>query len=162
MNRVYLLTGGNLGDRLMHVTRAKEAIVAKTGTLLKASSIYETAPWGIFEQPAFFNQVLLLETSMCANELLKQILLIEEEMGRVRNVKFGPRFIDIDILFFNEDIINNEHLTVPHAEIQNRRFVLAPMNELAPDYNHPILKKTISTLLEDCKDKLEVKVWTDV
>jgi 2-amino-4-hydroxy-6-hydroxymethyldihydropteridine diphosphokinase len=156
-NKAYLLTGGNMGNRAGYLHDASENISNSCGKICKESSLYETAAWGKTNQPNFFNQVLFIETALRADELMKEILLIEEKMGRIRNEKYGARIIDIDILFFNDEIINKPQLVIPHPEIQNRRFALAPMNEIAPGFIHPVLLKDISTLLKECGDKLDVK-----
>jgi 2-amino-4-hydroxy-6-hydroxymethyldihydropteridine diphosphokinase len=156
MNRAYLLTGGNLGDRMQYLTRAAAAIQENCGAIVRQSAIYETQAWGIKEQAAFLNQVIEIKTEMAANELLNNVLKIEESLGRVRTRKYGPRLIDIDILFFNEEVINTPMLTVPHPQLQNRRFVLEPLNEIAPDFMHPVLLKTIRQLLAGCTDPLTV------
>ena len=156
MNEVYLLTGGNIGNRLEYLSKAKEQIEKRCGSILKESSVYETAAWGKEDQGAFLNQVLKIETTLQPGELLKTILEIEEYLGRKRELKYGPRTIDIDILFFSNDIISQHSLKVPHPQMQNRRFVLAPLNEIAPDKIHPSLYKTISQLLAECPDPLAV------
>ena len=156
MNRAYLLTGGNLGDRMQYLARAAAAIQETCGSIVRQSAIYETQAWGIKEQAAFLNQVMEIKTSMTAGELLKIVLKIEESLGRVRTRKYGPRSIDIDILFFNKAVINTPLLTVPHPQLQNRRFVLEPLNEIAPNLMHPVLLKTIHQLLADCTDPLTV------
>jgi len=158
MNRAYLLIGGNMGERISNLDKAKKLIHKNAGGIINSSSIYETEPWGVSEQPAFLNQVLLIKTRFSGNELLQQLLSIEKEIGRIREVKFGPRIIDIDILFFNEDIITTNELVIPHPEIQNRRFALVPMNEIADSFVHPVIGQTIGELLDNCSDKLDVKV----
>ncbi len=158
MNTVYILTGGNLGDRLTNLQEAKLYLANETGNIVKSSSIYETEAWGNNNQPDFYNQVHIISTKLSAEELMEKILKIEEEMGRVRTVKNASRIIDIDILFFNLDIINIKNLVIPHAEISNRRFVLTPLDELSPGFVHPVLNKTIHELLLTCKDTLNVKV----
>jgi 2-amino-4-hydroxy-6-hydroxymethyldihydropteridine diphosphokinase len=157
MNISYLLIGGNEGDRLTNLAAAKKNIASTAGTLLRASSIYETAPWGNPDQPDFLNQALELATALDAPSLMKVILAIEEKMGRQRLEKYGSRIIDIDILFFNDAIIQEPGLIIPHPQIPNRRFVLAPMEEMAPSYRHPVLGQTMTQLLAACKDPLEVK-----
>lgn len=159
MNDAYLLTGGNAGDRLANLQQARDKIQKVAGAVLKESAIYETAAWGLTAQNAFLNQALLVSTSLEAEELLKTLLLTEQELGRKRIEKMGPRTIDIDILFYKNEIISSAALTVPHPEIANRRFVLIPLNEIAPDFVHPVLQKTISQLLKICPDKLEVKKY---
>jgi 2-amino-4-hydroxy-6-hydroxymethyldihydropteridine diphosphokinase len=157
MNISYLLIGGNEGDRAAQLAVARENIALAAGSLLQSSSIYETVPWGKSGQPDFFNQALKLQTPMDALSLMKTLLGIEEKMGRQRLEKYGSRIIDIDILFFNDAIIREPGLTVPHPEIPNRRFVLAPMNEIAPTYRHPVLGRSVQQLLDACADPLNIK-----
>lgn len=156
MNKVYLLTGGNIGDRSEFLSKAKNTIRERCGEILQESSIYETAAWGLENQEPFLNQVLKLQTIMKPEELLQSILQIEEELGRKRQLKYGPRTIDIDILFFNDEVVDEQGLKIPHPQLQNRRFVLVPLNEIAPDKIHPIFQKTVSQLLDECPDLLEV------
>jgi 2-amino-4-hydroxy-6-hydroxymethyldihydropteridine diphosphokinase len=157
MNEAYLLIGGNLGDRVVNLADARVNIESHLGKIIKASSMYETASWGIAGQPDFLNQVLLLETKFSAEEIMNSILSIENKMGRVRTEKNASRIIDIDILFFNDEIINRKDLIIPHPEIQNRKFALIPMNEIAADYLHPVFKQSIKNLLSTSKDQLLVK-----
>lgn len=156
MNEAYLLTGGNIGGRFNYLLKAKEEVEKRCGHILQQSSIYETAAWGKEDQNSFLNQVLKIETSLSAENLLKSILQIEEDLGRKREEKYGPRIIDIDILFFNEDVIDIDGLKIPHPQLQNRKFVLAPLNEIAPQKVHPVFCKTISQLLAECADVLKV------
>ncbi|MEO9004574.1 MAG: 2-amino-4-hydroxy-6-hydroxymethyldihydropteridine diphosphokinase [Ginsengibacter sp.] len=118
--------------------------------------MYETEAWGLTSQPSFYNQVHILKSDLSADKILDTILKIEAKMGRVRTIKNAARIIDIDILFFNDEIINNPNLIVPHPEINNRRFVLMPLKEVAPDMTHPASKKNISELLSICEDTLKV------
>ena len=157
MNTVYILTGGNLGDRLANLQKAKECLGEETGSIVSSSSIYETEAWGNNDQPDFYNQVHIIITKLSAEEMMGKILKIEEEMGRVRTFKNASRTIDIDILFFNDDVINKKDLIIPHPEINNRRFVLIPLDELSPELVHPVSGKTIDDLLSTCKDTLSVK-----
>lgn len=157
MNLAYLLIGGNLGDRIKNLDFAKIWIEKNIGDVINNSSIYETAAWGITEQPDFLNQVLLVETKLSAQEVLHKILSIENKMGRIRTQKNASRIIDIDILFFNDEVIDEPGLTIPHPEIQNRKFALIPMAEIAPDIVHPLLGQSIKNLLSTSKDKLEVR-----
>ncbi|MEI9946012.1 MAG: 2-amino-4-hydroxy-6-hydroxymethyldihydropteridine diphosphokinase [Chitinophagaceae bacterium] len=129
--------------------------------IIKASSLYETAAWGKEDQPSFLNQALEIETALATQQLLKQLLKIEKKIGRVRKEKNGPRVIDIDILLFNNDIINENDLKVPHPELQNRRFALTPLAEIASNIIHPAFKKSILELLKLCPDTLEVKRQKD-
>lgn len=156
MSKAYLLIGGNLGDRKNNLQKAIALINEQCGSITKSSSLYETAAWGLTDQPSFLNQALEISTSLNARQLMRKILNIEKEMGRVRQEKLGPRLIDIDILFFNNEIHNLHFLKIPHPEIQNRRFVLAPLAEIDPQLEHPVLKKTVAQLLEECPDNLEV------
>jgi len=156
MNEVFLLTGGNIGDRLNYLSRAKEEIKKRCGNVLQMSSVYETAAWGNENQDVFLNQVLKIETFHRPEHMLNVILQIEEDLGRKRQIKFGPRTIDIDILFFNDEIITQHRLKIPHPQIQDRRFVLVPLNEIAAEKIHPLFNKTISELLSECTDPLAV------
>jgi 2-amino-4-hydroxy-6-hydroxymethyldihydropteridine diphosphokinase len=157
MNHAYLLTGGNLGNRAESLKNAATIIGRDAGKVLQLSSLYETAAWGTANQPDYLNQAIFLETAQSAIDLLHTLLSIEKQLGRFRQEKYGPRIIDIDILFFNDDVIREPDLTIPHPHIQNRRFVLAPMVEIAADYSHPLLKKTMTQLLAACPDPLNVK-----
>ena len=157
MNKAYLLTGGNLGDRTINLHNAKEFIQQQCGKVTQTSSLYETAAWGNTDQPAFLNQALELETDINAKQLIRRILKIEKLMGRIRKEKNGTRIIDIDILLFNHEIYDYPFLKVPHPELQNRRFALMPLAEIAADYIHPVFKKPISQLLIECKDVLGVE-----
>jgi len=162
MNATYLLIGGNLGNRAENLAKARMNIEIELGEIIKTSSIYETASWGIVEQPDFLNQVLLLETNFSAEEIMHSILSIENKMGRIRTEKNASRIIDIDILFFNNEIINRPDLTIPHPEIQNRKFALIPLNEIAPHFLHPVFNQSIQNLLSTSKDKLEVRPLNDL
>ena len=157
MNISYLLIGGNEGDRLSRLEEAREMIATAGGRILLVSSIYETAAWGITDQPDFLNQALEVWTMQEAPVWMSTLLSIEEQMGRRRLEKYGARIIDIDILFFNNSIIRMPGLIVPHPEIQHRRFALAPMDEIAPLYVHPVLGRSVRELLNDCTDPLPVR-----
>jgi 2-amino-4-hydroxy-6-hydroxymethyldihydropteridine diphosphokinase len=154
--QTYIQTGSNLGDRSRQLEIAMQAITAIPATLLKASSVYETAPWGLTDQPAFLNQVLHVETLLDPHSLMEALLSIENEMGRIRTEKMGPRMIDLDILFYDELIVETESLQLPHPLIATRRFVLEPLCEINPNLLHPIHKKTVATLLLNCTDTLPV------
>jgi 2-amino-4-hydroxy-6-hydroxymethyldihydropteridine diphosphokinase len=154
MKNVYLLTGGNIGNREQNLLTAVHLLGQHCGQVLQRSSVYETAPWGKNDQANFYNQVLLIETMLQPMELLNKTLLVEEMMGRLREEKNGPRTIDIDILFYDDLILSTPSLEIPHPRIQFRRFVLTPLNEIAPGFVHPVLKKTVGDLLADCTDPL--------
>ncbi len=157
MNQAYLLIGGNEGNRIVNLELARDAIERYCGTILLQSSLYETAAWGYKQQPSFLNQALLIQTAMVAPVLMQFILQTEERLGRKRLEKYGPRIIDIDILFFNQEVYDLPDLKIPHPEIENRRFALEPMAELAPFWMHPVLHRTIEELLASCSDPLDVK-----
>ena len=161
MNKAFLLTGGNLGDRQLHLARARELISSQCGTILAASSLYETAAWGNTDQPSFLNQALEIETPVNARQLIRRILKIDKLMGRIRTEKYGPRLIDIDILLFNNEKHNYPFLNLPHPEMQNRLFALLPLAEIAPGIVHPVLDKTVEQLIVECPDQLAVKKIKD-
>lgn len=156
MNIAYLLTGSNQQEPAKQLTTAKNKIEECCGRIVSASAVYETEAWGIHEQPSFLNQALKIETALSAPVLLSKLLEVEKEMGRMRMDKYGPRIIDIDILFFNDTVIHTGSLEIPHPFFKDRRFALVPMSEIAPDYLHPELKQTISALLTHCSDPLSV------
>ncbi|HVK97848.1 MAG TPA: 2-amino-4-hydroxy-6-hydroxymethyldihydropteridine diphosphokinase [Flavisolibacter sp.] len=156
MNEAFLMIGGNLGERITNLQSARKEIEKRCGTIIKASSIYETAAWGIEEQSKFLNQALYIHTALSPSTLLSAILQIEEDLGRIRKKKYGPRIIDIDILFYNNEILELEELTIPHPEIQNRKFVLVPLTEINASFIHPVLNHSIDELLQMCTDTLDV------
>jgi len=160
MNKVFLLIGGNMGDRLQNLHQAISLIAASCGPVIQQSAVYETAAWGKTDQAAFLNQALLLTTSLTPHELITTLLSVEEQMGRRRMERNGPRVIDIDIIFYNDLVMHEPHLTIPHPQLQNRRFVLIPLNEIAPAFVHPVFHKTIAQLLEECEDDLGVDKLT--
>jgi 2-amino-4-hydroxy-6-hydroxymethyldihydropteridine diphosphokinase len=162
MNQAYLLIGGNIGNRLKNLARAKQLIGENCGPVNTVSAIYETAAWGKEDQPGFLNQALSIRTTLNAEELMTEILGIEKKMGRIRAQKWTARIIDIDILFFNNEVYNSEFIHIPHPQLPNRKFALIPLAEIAGKYVHPVLKKTILRLLKDCADTLEVKKYEDV
>jgi 2-amino-4-hydroxy-6-hydroxymethyldihydropteridine diphosphokinase len=157
MNISYLLIGGNQGDRPAMLAAARDHIKAAGGDIRLASALYETAAWGKTDQPDFLNQALEVTTSRDAPAWLLTLLNTEQQLGRRREEKYGPRIIDIDILFFNNSIIRDPALIIPHPEVQNRRFALTPLEEIAPFLIHPVLQKTIRQLLAECSDPLAVK-----
>ncbi len=156
VNDAYLIIGGNIGERQEQLARAARLIEERCGRIIDRSSLYETAAWGKTDQANFLNQALVLHTSLQARDLLKEILYIEHLMGRDRQEKYGPRTIDIDIIFFNHQIIHQPGLIIPHPEMAVRRFVLEPLNEVIPAYIHPVYYKTVSALLDACPDPLPV------
>ena len=156
MNTIFLITGGNMGNRKDNLSNAADLIQNQVGKIIKSSKIYETEAWGNTDQPAFYNQVHIIKSHLSAEETISKILAIEKQMGRIRTIKNAARVIDIDILFFNKEIIHTPNLIVPHIEIPNRRFVLMPLAELSPDFIHPVLNRSIKDLLSACQDPLEV------
>ena len=157
MNTAYLLIGGNLGDRAAYLAEAVNQISAQCGRVISTSSIYETAAWGNVNQPAFYNQAVKLVTILSPEALIERLLAIENEMGRVRTEKYGPRTIDLDILMINDIVLNTPALTIPHPQMHNRRFALLPLHEIAPALHHPVFNKTIHDLLLNCLDTLDVQ-----
>ena len=152
-HHAYIGFGSNLGNRLNNCRNAIQALAALPPcSLLKTSSFYESAPVGLVEQPAFINGVVLLETAEDAHWLLRQMLEIENTFGRIRTLKWGPRSIDLDLLFFDDQIIDTPGLSVPHPLLHERRFVLEPLNEVAPNFRHPSLGKSVADLRHELKD----------
>jgi 2-amino-4-hydroxy-6-hydroxymethyldihydropteridine diphosphokinase len=159
MNAAFLCLGGNMGDRLAYLDNAKKRIETLCGKITATSLIYETQAWGDMESPDYYNQCLRLETNLSATTLLSRLLGIEKEMGRIRTSNRNEaRTMDIDILLFNNDIINEEHCHIPHPRMHLRRFVLEPLNDIAPGAVHPILHKTVARMLEECPDTNLVKL----
>ena len=143
---VYLVLGTNLGDRLANL---KAAVAALSPFLVvhQASRVYETSPWGITDQPAFLNMVLKGGTSLDPRELLERLKHLETQLGRVPGLRWGPRQIDLDILFYDDIVLDSPGLTIPHPHLHERAFVLVPLADLAPGLWHPVLHKTVGELL---------------
>ena len=154
---IYLLLGTNLGDRAANLHRAMQRIEGAVGPVTEASSCYETAAWGVTEQPPFYNQVVRIETALEHEALLRTLQDIERQLGKVKVGHWRERLIDLDILYYGNRLVRTPRLTLPHPELQNRRFTLVPMSELAPQFVHPVLGKTQAQLLDACADQLEVK-----
>ena len=162
MSTAYLLTGGNLGNRSAYLQQAAQLIQQTCGNIVHYSAIYETAAWGVTDQPSFYNQAIALETILTPETLMQQLLQIEEDMGRKRIQKMGPRIIDLDILLIDQLVISTGLLTLPHPALPERRFALLPLCEIAPSLIHPVLRKSISQLLTDCTDELDVQKKTPI
>lgn len=156
---IYLLLGSNEGDRDRNIAKAIELISPSTGKLFKVSSIYETAAWGKTDQAAFLNQAICISTALPPLELLNHLKAIEKQIGRISTENWGPRVIDIDILFYGHEIIQQPELQVPHPYLPVRRFALLPLADIAGDATHPVLKKTITQLLAECPDTSDVKLY---
>ena len=146
MRDIYLGLGSNIGNRFKNIKFAILKLFSFS-TLESCSSVWETSPWGFASQPAFLNCVVQIESSLSSIDLLKEILRIEIELGRKKTQEFGPRSIDIDILFYNERIMNIAKLIIPHPQLHKRKFVLLPLNEIAPEFVHPISKKSVNEML---------------
>lgn len=157
MINVFLLLGSNLGNRELFLQQAIEFISAEIAIPVLTSSVYETQSWGKTDEPDYLNQVLMLQSDLPAQQILAKVLAIEIQMGRRREVKWGSRTIDIDILFYGDEIIHEINLVVPHPELHKRSFTLIPLAEIAPDLIHPIFKKNILELKAQLKDNLIVK-----
>lgn len=157
MSEVYLIIGSNQGDRETKLRNAVKLISERVGNIVNSSSVYETEAWG-FDSDPFWNQVLVVDTQISPFEVLSTVLTIETELGRVRDNAdtYTARLIDIDILFYEDEIINEPDLVVPHPLIGERRFVLEPLSEINPGLKHPVTKKIISQMLEECEDKSAV------
>ena len=149
--RIYLSLGTNLGNRELNLEAARQELTPQV-KILDSSSIYQTEPWGYLDQPDFLNQVLVVETSLSPHELLEYIKGIEQKIGRKPSIRFGPRVVDIDILFYGDLILESRNLQIPHPMISQRKFVLLPLNEIASGYVHPVLGKTVDELLAICPD----------
>jgi 2-amino-4-hydroxy-6-hydroxymethyldihydropteridine diphosphokinase len=161
INGVYILSGSNLGDRAANLVLALEEIEARAGRVLAQSQLYETAAWGLEAQASFLNQVLEIATELNPEALLECLLSIEKQLGRERKQKWGERIIDLDILYFGDRVVNTPRLQVPHPYIAERRFTLIPLCELAPLLVHPVLEKNQLQLLEECQDKLAVRIYSE-
>lgn len=156
---IYLLLGANLGDRVATLRRAVDLIAERVGPTFSQSNLYETAPWGLTDQPTYLNQVVCVETDLEPEKVLSQTQTIEQELGRVRSKKWGARIIDIDVLYYDQRILQTATLTIPHPYLHLRRFTLVPLVEIAPDFVHPVLEKTTLELLTECPDKSEVTIF---
>lgn len=151
MNIAYIAFGTNVGNREENINVALKMMEDRGLKIIKTSKIYVTEPYGYKDQPEFLNGAVVVETSLSCRELLNVLLNIEKDMGRVRHFKWGPRNIDLDIIFYNDEVIDEPDLKVPHPDMQNRDFVLKPLCDLNPNFVHPILKKAVKTLLEELK-----------
>ena len=156
MYQVYLLLGANLGQPFEQLSAASKEVENLIGRIVAQSSLYQTAAWGVEDSPDYLNQVLLVETALAPFEVLKTINLIEEKLGRTRKLKWESRIIDIDILYYEDVVMDTERLIIPHPYLHFRKFTLVPLVEIATHLIHPIFNKTQEELLKDLKDDLEV------
>lgn len=157
MGIAYLLLGGNQGDPIQVLSKAKKLVSERIGKIDSESSFYKTQPWGFESELAFINQAILVRTKSKAEAVLSEIKLIEAKLGRIKtNERYSDRIIDIDILLLDDEVIDGKDLTIPHPQMHLRRFVLVPLSEIAGSIVHPVFGKTINTLRQDCQDGLEV------
>ena len=154
---VFISLGGNLGNTLEIFKNVYAEIEKKVGPITKKSSIYRTAAWGPIQQPDFLNQVIVMTTELLPEAVMTILLDMEKNLGRIREERWGPRIIDLDMLFYDEQILSTPLLQIPHPEIQNRKFVLIPLVEIAAEKTHPISQKTMAELLALSEDETEVK-----
>jgi 2-amino-4-hydroxy-6-hydroxymethyldihydropteridine diphosphokinase len=162
MKSTYLGLGTNLGERENNLKEAIAMIGESIGRIVASSPVYETEPWGFKSESQFLNMVVQAETKLGPSGLLRSILMIEANLGRLRDQKkYSSRTIDIDILMYDKQIINRASLVIPHPMLQERRFVLVPLCEIAPDVVHPVMKKTFVTLLRECKDTSKVVIYNN-
>jgi 2-amino-4-hydroxy-6-hydroxymethyldihydropteridine diphosphokinase len=153
----FLSLGSNSGNRAFYLNEAMRLIAVEGIAFIRISSIYETEPWGLSEQPLFLNQVVVIKTRLSAPALMEKLLEIELKLGRKRGeTRWQERTIDVDILFFGNEVIQTKQLTIPHPELYKRRFVLEPLVEVDASFVHPVLKKTLEVLLTLCDDSLKV------
>ena len=159
MNIVFLQLGSNLGDRELLLKDAITEIEDRVGNILECSKVYESTPWRVEGQENYLNQMLKVKTTLLADQVLSVVLDIEKQLGRIRLEKWGERLIDIDIIFYNDSIIETPDLCVPHKHLHERMFVLTPLHNIAPEMIHPKYNKTIEELLNICNDAELVKEY---
>jgi 2-amino-4-hydroxy-6-hydroxymethyldihydropteridine diphosphokinase len=161
MKNIFLGLGSDTGNRTENLAKGRSLIAESFGNIVMASSIYETEPWGFESDTKFLNQVIEIESGLSSPELLDEIIRIETKMGRKRSTRgYESRVIDIDILFYGDKIINEKSLSIPHPHLHERKFVLVPLDEIAPGFVHPVLNKQVKRILEECTDKSEVAIFS--
>jgi 2-amino-4-hydroxy-6-hydroxymethyldihydropteridine diphosphokinase len=153
MSIVYIGIGSNLGDREKNCSRSVDFLEKNGIVIRQESSLYETIPWGLRDQPLFLNMVIKVETELKPQELLELLKNVEIEVGREKSSRWGPRIIDLDILLYDDIALNEETLTVPHPYLHKRDFALIPLCEIAPDVKHPVLQLTMRELLQMLRNK---------
>ena len=156
INYSFLALGSNIGSRKKNLIKAHKSIIKNIGKIIKYSKIYETEPWGFNNQQKFLNQVIKIQTKHRPEELLNKLKKIEKKIGRIKSSKWGERLIDLDILYFNDKIINSNKLIIPHQYLHKRKFVLIPLNDINKEFKHPILKISNYELLNNCDDNKSV------
>lgn len=156
LHTVSLLFGSNLGDRNLHIQQAMKSLQDELGKAEKTSSFYETEPWGVSDQPYYLNAAMIIRTGHSPQQLLPLLKGIETEEGRTDQKKYASRTLDIDILFYDDLVLNSKELIIPHPKMQLRKFALVPLNEIAGDLVHPVFNKSIADLLKECEDNLRV------
>ncbi len=163
MNHIFLSLGSNIGNRLMNLDNAVDILSSSGVHAVRLSNVYETSPWGFKASVNFLNQVMEAYTRFSPEKLYRLILKTETTLGRIRtdSAEYVSREIDIDILFFNDEVIENDHLSIPHPRLHERGFVLVPMMDLAPDHIHPVLNRTIKELHDLCPDTEEIALYED-
>lgn len=161
-NKVQLLLGGNIGDRVKKLSEAKTQISDKVGVVIYESAIYESEPWGFEDENQFLNQLIIIETIFSPTNLLSKLKSIENDLGRTKSKsQYSSRIIDIDILFYEKAIVQEEYLTIPHPRIEERRFVLEPLLESDPAFVHPLSNKTVQELYSICTDQSGVAIYSE-
>lgn len=157
-HRAFLGLGSNQGDRQYYLKEALRLLEGRELKVAEASAVYETEPWGFVSGSWFLNQVVAVDTSLDRTELFERCQSTEKKLGRLRSGKpYSSRLIDIDLLLFNDDVYSGEGLVIPHPRLQERKFVLLPLREIAPQLRHPIFQKTMQQLYEECRDDLQVR-----
>ncbi|MCX7991228.1 MAG: 2-amino-4-hydroxy-6-hydroxymethyldihydropteridine diphosphokinase [Proteobacteria bacterium] len=162
MSRAYIALGSNLGNPAENINRAVSLLIAEGLKVIKSSSFYKTEPYGLKDQPFFINSVVVTETGLNVKDLFCLVKKIETQMGREKTIKYGPRLIDLDIIFYDDLIYQDSVLTVPHPKMKERSFVLYPLWEIDSQFIHPLLKKTVSELKNDIKDNLGIEKIDEV
>ncbi|APQ71558.1 2-amino-4-hydroxy-6-hydroxymethyldihydropteridine diphosphokinase [Clostridium botulinum] len=151
MHIVYVAFGSNIGEKESYIKRALEKIEERGMEIIKVSSIYETEPYGVLDQDSFLNGVVKIETNLTPEDLIGELLNIEKQLNRVRERRWGPRTIDLDIIFYDDLIINEKDLVIPHKDMENREFVLKPLCDIDENFIHPVLKKSVRELYDGLK-----------
>jgi len=162
MAKVFLSLGSNIGNRINNLHIALANIGKIIGNIIISSKVYVTEPWGYQSKNFFLNQVISVESNLKPGQVLNEIIEIEKMMGRIRSEeKYTDRIIDIDLLFYDDLIISKDELIIPHPHLHKRKFILKPLSDIAGNYEHPVLKKSIYQLLEECDDQCKVELYQD-